>query len=151
MAKLRVAWMVGGCAPGVRTITRSVLFHCTTWLTGFVACAIAGARFAAASTAAVVPASNMAFISDLTQLMRKGELSTRLKSLAASGDHPSRSVGKSAAALPMETATLLGLFRLNHIFRPRGYSVSLADLSGAQCKRPCMTRHLMVCPNNSTR
>ena len=29
--------MVAGCAPGVRTIARSVRFHCTTWLTGFVA------------------------------------------------------------------------------------------------------------------
>jgi len=26
-------------------MTRSVLFHCTTWLTGFVAWANAGARF----------------------------------------------------------------------------------------------------------
>src|SRR6516225_3895049 len=68
MAKLRVGWMVAGCAPGVRTITRSVLFHSTTWLAGFVAWAIAGARFAAASTAAVVPASKMGFMSDLTQL-----------------------------------------------------------------------------------
>src|SRR6266481_4761766 len=49
MAKLRVGWMVAGCAPGVRTMTRSVLFHCTTWLTGFVTWAIAGARFAAAT------------------------------------------------------------------------------------------------------
>jgi hypothetical protein len=53
----------------------------------------------------------MAFISDLTQLMRKRELSTRLKSLVTSGDHPSRSVGKSAAALPMETAMPLALFQ----------------------------------------
>src|SRR5205823_6532671 len=65
MAKLRVGWMVAGCAPGVRTTTRSVLFHCTTWLTGFVAWAIAGARLAAASTATVVPASNRVFISVL--------------------------------------------------------------------------------------
>ena len=49
VAKLRVGWMVAGCAPGVQTMTRSVRFHCTTWLTGFVAWAIAGARFAAAS------------------------------------------------------------------------------------------------------
>ena len=27
IAKLRVGWMVAGCAPGVRTITRSVRFH----------------------------------------------------------------------------------------------------------------------------
>src|SRR5580704_1068074 len=65
IAKLRVGWMVAGCAPGVRTITRSVLFHCATWLTGFVACPIAGARFAAASKATVVPTSNRVFISVL--------------------------------------------------------------------------------------
>ena len=52
--------------PGVRTITRSVLFHCTTWLTGVVTCAIAGARFAPVSAATAVAASNMDFISDLT-------------------------------------------------------------------------------------
>src|SRR4029077_7595380 len=34
IAKLRVGWMVAGCAPGVRTITRSIRFHCTTGLTG---------------------------------------------------------------------------------------------------------------------
>src|SRR5580692_6804734 len=31
-AKLRVGWTVAGCAPGVRTIVRSVLFHCITGL-----------------------------------------------------------------------------------------------------------------------
>src|SRR4029077_3780079 len=31
-AKLRVGWTVAGCAPGVRTIVRSVLFHCMTGL-----------------------------------------------------------------------------------------------------------------------
>src|SRR5439155_15601079 len=31
-AKLRVAWLVAGCAPGVRTIARSILFHCRTGL-----------------------------------------------------------------------------------------------------------------------
>src|SRR5215469_7718594 len=128
MAKLRVGWMVAGCAPGVRTITRSALFHCTTWLTGFVAWAIAGARLTVASTAAVVPASNMGFMSDLTQVAVKASWSTQLKGPAASSDRASRPVGKSAA-LPIETATLLGLFRLNHISRPRGYSVRLADLS----------------------
>src|ERR1700675_2630134 len=34
IAKLRVGWMVAGWALGVRTITRSALFHCTTGLTG---------------------------------------------------------------------------------------------------------------------
>src|SRR5260370_41593317 len=34
IAKLRVGWMVAGCAPGVRTITRSIRFHCKTGLTG---------------------------------------------------------------------------------------------------------------------
>src|ERR1700722_4075352 len=33
IAKLRVGWMVAGCAPGVRTITSRFLFHCTTWFT----------------------------------------------------------------------------------------------------------------------
>src|ERR1700720_99416 len=33
IAKLRVGCTVAGCAPGVRTITRRVLFHCTTGLT----------------------------------------------------------------------------------------------------------------------
>src|SRR6516225_5272712 len=78
MAKLRVGWTVAGCAPGVRTITRSVLFHSTTWLTGFVAWAIAGARLAVTSTAAVVPASSVGFMSDLTQVDVK-----------ARGDRPS--------------------------------------------------------------
>ena len=32
MAKLRVGWIVGGCAPGVRTIDKRFLFH---WTTGF--------------------------------------------------------------------------------------------------------------------
>src|SRR5205814_7488146 len=31
-AKLRVVWMAAGCAPGVRTIARSILFHCRTGL-----------------------------------------------------------------------------------------------------------------------
>ena len=62
--KLRVGWMVAGCAPE-RTMTRSVLFHCTTWLTGFVPCAVAGARLAAASKATAVPAINRVFISVL--------------------------------------------------------------------------------------
>src|SRR5437899_13088274 len=65
IAKLRVGWMVAGCAPAVRTMTRSVLFHCTTWLSGCVACAITGERFAAASKATVVPAINRVFISVL--------------------------------------------------------------------------------------
>src|SRR4029077_3284667 len=66
MAKLRVGWMVAGCAPAVSTMLRSILFHCTTWLTGFVACAVAGARLAAAaSKATVVPAINRVFISVL--------------------------------------------------------------------------------------
>src|SRR5580693_7902017 len=52
----------------VRTITRSVLFHWTTWLTGFVTWAIAGARVAAASTATAVAARNMSLISDLTRV-----------------------------------------------------------------------------------
>jgi hypothetical protein len=34
IAKLRVGWMVAGCAPGVRTITSSARFHCNTGLTG---------------------------------------------------------------------------------------------------------------------
>jgi hypothetical protein len=33
IAKLRVGWMVAGCAPGVRTITSSALFHCNIGLT----------------------------------------------------------------------------------------------------------------------
>src|ERR1700719_1816087 len=33
IAKLRVGWIVAGCAPGVRTITSRFLFHCTTWFT----------------------------------------------------------------------------------------------------------------------
>jgi len=32
MAKLRVEWIVRGCAPGVRTIDSRFLFH---WITGF--------------------------------------------------------------------------------------------------------------------
>src|SRR5438552_5025305 len=79
MAKLWVGWMVGGCAPGVRTMTRSVLFHCTTWLTGFVTWAIAGTRFAAASTAIVVPASNRVFISLLRDVSVSSSRSTRLR------------------------------------------------------------------------
>src|SRR5216684_3059826 len=35
IAKLRVGWIVAGWAFGVRTITRSVLFHCTTGLRGW--------------------------------------------------------------------------------------------------------------------
>src|SRR5712691_3031212 len=38
IAKLRVGWMVAGCAPAVRTSTRRVRFHCTTGLTDW-ACA----------------------------------------------------------------------------------------------------------------
>src|SRR4029077_108387 len=71
MAKLRVGWTVAGCAPWVRTIIRSCLFHCTTWLTGLVASAIAGAGFAAIKTATAVTASNMAFISDLIRVDAK--------------------------------------------------------------------------------
>src|SRR5258708_20762415 len=37
IAKLRVGCTVAGCAPGVRTITRRVLFHCTTGLTASAA------------------------------------------------------------------------------------------------------------------
>src|SRR5262249_19697149 len=43
MAKLRVAWTVGDCAPGVRTITSSALFHCRTGLTGSADCSEAAA------------------------------------------------------------------------------------------------------------
>jgi len=114
MAKLRVAWMVAGCAPGVRTITRSILFHCTTWLTGCVAWAIAGARFAVVSAATVAPANNNVFISDLTQVDASvsTSLSTRLGSMpAASSDRRSSSTGKLAAAVSMQTATPLVLFR----------------------------------------
>src|SRR5215831_19091010 len=68
MAKLRVGWTVAGWAPGVRTTTRSVLFHCSTWLTGLVASAIAGAGFAAIKTATAVAASNSVFISDLIRV-----------------------------------------------------------------------------------
>src|ERR1700730_14894893 len=68
IAKLRVGWIVAGCAPGVRTITKSVRFHCTTWLTGFVVSAITGQRLAAASAAIIVPASNRVFILDLTRV-----------------------------------------------------------------------------------
>jgi len=68
MAKLRVGWTVAGCAPAVRTMTRSVLFHCTTWLTGLVASSIAGAGFAAIKTATAVAPSNMDFISDLIRV-----------------------------------------------------------------------------------
>jgi hypothetical protein len=35
MAKLRVEWMVGDWAPGVRTITSKILFHS---MTGFIVC-----------------------------------------------------------------------------------------------------------------
>jgi hypothetical protein len=35
IAKLRVEWIVGGWAPGVRTITSKVLFHSITWFTGW--------------------------------------------------------------------------------------------------------------------
>jgi hypothetical protein len=68
MAKLRVGWTVAGCAPGVRTITRSVLFHWITWLTGLVASAIEGAGFAPVNTATAVAASNSVFNSDLTKV-----------------------------------------------------------------------------------
>src|ERR1700758_1334254 len=112
MAKLRVGWMVAGCAPGVRTIDRRVLFHCTTWLTVCVAWAITGARLAAASTATVVPASSMVFISDLTQV----EALARVRrpgwnDPTASSDRRSRSSGKLAAAVPTQTAAPLVLFR----------------------------------------
>src|SRR6266853_1703302 len=33
IAKLRVEWIVGGWAPGVRTISSRVLFHSMTWFT----------------------------------------------------------------------------------------------------------------------
>ena len=46
-------------------MTRSVLFHCTTWLTGFVACAIADEKFAPASKATVMLASNRVSISEV--------------------------------------------------------------------------------------
>ena len=87
IAKLRVGWMVAGCAPGKRTITRSVLFHCATWLIGFVACAIAGARFAAVSKATVVPASNRVFISVLrdVDVSVSSSRSTWLQRLADQG------------------------------------------------------------------
>src|SRR4029077_19774918 len=68
MAKLRVGWTVAGCAPGVRTITRSVLFHWITWLTGLGASAIEGAGVAPVNTATAVAASNSVFISDLTKV-----------------------------------------------------------------------------------
>src|SRR5262249_23870603 len=34
IAKLRVGWIVAGCAPAVRTIVSSTRFHCNTGLTG---------------------------------------------------------------------------------------------------------------------
>ena len=111
MAKLRVGWMVAGCAPGVRTITRSVLFHSTTWLAGFGAWAIAGARFAAASTAAVVPARSGFHVRPHSSRCDNARWSTRLKRPATNSDRPSRSVGRSAAASPTETPSPLALFQ----------------------------------------
>src|SRR6266478_1571542 len=85
IAKLRVGWMVAGWAPGVRTMTRSVLFHCTTWLTGLVAWAIAGERLAAASAATVVPASNRVFISVLRDVFVSLSFEPRLRRSAYQG------------------------------------------------------------------
>src|SRR5579862_9777529 len=42
IAKLRVARMVAGCAPGMRTIVRSILFH---WTTMLIACVAVSASF----------------------------------------------------------------------------------------------------------
>jgi hypothetical protein len=53
MAKLRVGWIVGGCAPGVRTIDKRFLFHWTTGFTDrFVALMVRSAW-----TATLAPAS----------------------------------------------------------------------------------------------
>src|SRR5467141_801594 len=113
IAKLRVAWMVAGCAPGVRTMIKSILFHCSTWLTGCVDWAIAGVRFAALSAATVVPANNNLFISDLTQVVASvsASPSTRLGTIRQRAVIAvSSSTGKLAAAVPTQTAAPLGLF-----------------------------------------
>src|SRR5207249_5039308 len=51
IAKLRVGCTVAGWAPGVRTITRSVLFHWTTGLTELAAdsCEFRGSSWSAAA------------------------------------------------------------------------------------------------------
>src|SRR6516164_2411137 len=132
MAKLRVGWMVAGCAPGVRTITRSVLFHSTTWLAGFVAWAIAGPRFAAASTAAVVLASNMGFMSDLTQVAaitrggRPGLKDQRPTAIALQGRLAGRPPPRRQRPLRRSLYS-----RLNHIVRSQGCSVISAHRSFA--------------------
>src|SRR5690349_16139940 len=111
IAKLRVGWMVAGCAPGVRTMTRRVLFHSTTWLTGFVACPIAGGRFAAASKATVVPASNRVFIGVL-RYVDVSVSSSRSTGLRRPGDQDDRrsSAGRCAASTLTKTVTASYLF-----------------------------------------
>src|SRR5690349_22831087 len=56
MAKLRVGWTVGDCAPGVRTMRSSAAFHCTTGSTDGAVAAVArggSARVADASVGGV--------------------------------------------------------------------------------------------------
>src|SRR6516164_5186001 len=120
MAKLRVGWMVAGCAPGVRTMTRSVLFHCTTWLTGFDAWAIAGARFAAASTARVVPASNRVFISVLRSVLRDVDREFEPVDPAVTIPHSGRRVGFPVARRHVHQSTSRPLRKvLEPSFSPR--------------------------------
>src|SRR5438132_783671 len=114
MAKLRVGWMVAGCAPAVRTITRSALFHCTTWFTGFVAGAIAGARFAAASKAAVVPAISRVFISvlrDIDLSMGSSRSTWPATDPVIKGDRRSMSAGSRRHA--DKTVTVSDLFEFS--------------------------------------
>src|SRR6516225_1371024 len=110
MAKLRVGWIVAGWAPDVRTITRSVLFHSTTWLSGFVVWAVAGAAVAAASTAAVTPVRIRVFISDLVQVDES--VSGHWTHLKRAGDQQlfSSRLGKSAVVVRIGTATKCDLF-----------------------------------------
>src|SRR4029077_12881332 len=110
MAKLRVGWMVAGCAPGVRTMTRSVLFHCTTWLTGVVACAIAGAKCPADSAATIVPASNRVFISALHDSERFEPVDPAGTIRQPKRDHRSMSAGSDAASTLAKTVTASSLF-----------------------------------------
>src|SRR6202035_2969978 len=71
IAKLRVGWTVADCAPGVRTIIRSVLFH---WITGFRVCAGLSSGFWAVS------ASEAAF----AKLARTERLAHKSKKLSKS-------------------------------------------------------------------
>ena len=103
-------------------------------------CAIAGERFAEATSASVAAASNNVFTSDLTRddagVIRAG--GPGCADTAISTDRRSMSVGELTAAMPIETVSPVVLFRDVVLrFRLGSRRVNFSDRFELRCPNLC--------------